>query len=58
MQALQNDMMRSANMGMPNAPGGGGMGGMGGGGGGLGGLLGGPEAEARLRAHPRIGKYF
>lgn len=44
--------MRSANMGMPNAPGGGGMGG------GLGSMLGGPEAEARLRAHPRIGKYF
>lgn len=39
-------------MGMPNAPGGGGMGG------GLGSMLGGPEAEARLRAHPRIGKYF
>ena len=42
-------------------PGGmGGMGGMGGGGGmgGLGGMFGGPEAEAKLRANPRIAKYF
>jgi hypothetical protein len=36
----------------------GGMGGMGGGMGGLGGMFGGPEAEAKLKANPRIAKYF
>ena len=39
-------------MGMP--PGGG----AGGPGGGLGGMFGGPEAEAKLKANPRIAKYF
>jgi hypothetical protein len=39
-------------------PMGGGMGGMGGGGGGMGGMFGGPEAEAKLKANPRIAKYF
>jgi hypothetical protein len=44
---------------MPQQPGGmGGMGGMGGGMGGLGGMFGGPEAEAKLKANPRIAKYF
>jgi hypothetical protein len=42
---------------MPQQPGGG-MGGMGGGMGGLGGMFGGPEAEAKLKANPRIAKYF
>jgi len=41
---------------MPQQPGG--MGGMGGGMGGLGGMFGGPEAEAKLKANPRIAKYF
>jgi hypothetical protein len=37
----------------------GGMGGMGGPpGGGMGGMFGGPEAEAKLKANPRIAKYF
>lgn len=42
----------------------GGMGGMGGmpgapgGGGGMGNMFGGPQAEAKLRANPRIAKYF
>lgn len=49
--------------GMGGMPGMGGMGGMGGGppgggAGGLGGMLGGPEAEAKLKANPRIAKYF
>jgi len=48
--------------GMPGGMGGmpGGMGGMGGmpGAGGPGGMFGGPEAEAKLKANPRIAKYF
>ena len=49
---------------MGGMPGGmGGMGGMGGGmggagAGGMGGMFGGPEAEAKLKANPRIAKYF
>jgi len=43
---------------MRSAQGGGGMGGMGGmGGAGLGGMFG-PEGEAKLKANPRIAKYF
>ena len=30
----------------------------GGGAGGMGGMFGGPEAEAKLKANPRIAKYF
>jgi hypothetical protein len=30
----------------------------GGGGAGMGGMFGGPEAEAKLKANPRIAKYF
>ena len=41
-------------MGMGGMPGAGGPAG----GGGMGGMFGGPEAEAKLKANPRIAKYF
>jgi len=53
MQQLQNDMRPPMPQG--NNPFGGPM--MVGAGG-LGNMFGGPEAEAKLRAHPRISKYF
>ena len=62
LQAVQRDQQQEAMNSMggmgPMGGGMGGMGGMGGGGGGMGGMFGGPEAEAKLKANPRIAKYF
>ena len=57
LQSVQRDQQAAAmGGGMPGGfpMGGGGNGGLGG----MGGMFGGPEAEAKLKANPRIAKYF